>query len=70
MLLTLPRTTEDGKIIYQSAMNKARHNTPMCYIYYWANWIYFIIYAGINVYFTRYNVYLIISFSSFTEQSV
>lgn len=60
LLPTVPRATEDGGIICESAINMARHNTPRRYACYWANEIYFIMRAGINMYFTRYCVHLII----------
>lgn len=34
VLPTLPGATEDGEVICESAVNIARHNTPMCYVYY------------------------------------
>lgn len=37
VLPALPRATEDGEIISESASNMARHNTPMSSVYYWIN---------------------------------
>lgn len=37
ILPTVPRATDDGGSICESAINMTRYNTPMHYAYYWAN---------------------------------